>query len=216
MIPHSGLATGGEGLTGTAGHSRRPSNMMKKSMMMCMDPTCNTCPPEMHALRNRKLMAQMEESEHEERLARAAGGGGGGGGGGGAAGGAGMRRRTGFKSPEGVGGVAAPESSSKDSGAWEEMELPPAIHSFDFEDEEESEEGEYDEEAGPRKRTIIRFFGFTCFVFTSGVSERARTDLRPKSGNMSSVAPWRAQGSREVGSKEPGNVYSRGQEGLPN
>ncbi|CAI5537282.1 unnamed protein product [Closterium sp. Naga37s-1] len=47
-------------MTPTAGGNTTTTATKKvqKSMMMCMDPTCNACPPEMHALRNKKLMAQ--------------------------------------------------------------------------------------------------------------------------------------------------------------
>ncbi|GJP30253.1 hypothetical protein CLOM_g92 [Closterium sp. NIES-68] len=53
VIPQSGSWGG----TAPSTPSIPKSNLVQKSMIMCMDPTCNKCPPEMHALRNRKLMA---------------------------------------------------------------------------------------------------------------------------------------------------------------
>ncbi|CAI7881493.1 unnamed protein product [Closterium sp. NIES-54] len=73
-------------MTPTAGGNTTTTATKKvqKSMMMCMDPTCNACPPEMHALRNKKLMAQVidEFPEPMARPTRRGGRGGGRGGGG--------------------------------------------------------------------------------------------------------------------------------------
>ncbi|CAI5997992.1 unnamed protein product [Closterium sp. NIES-64] len=79
---------GGQGgpMTPTAGgNPTTATKKVQKSMMMCMDPTCNACPPEMHALRNKKLMAQVidEFPEPMARPTRRGGRGGGRGGGGG-------------------------------------------------------------------------------------------------------------------------------------
>ncbi|GJP35663.1 hypothetical protein CLOM_g20181, partial [Closterium sp. NIES-68] len=62
VIPQSGSWGG----TAPSTPSIPKSNLVQKSMIMCMDPTCNKCPPEMHALRNRKLMRRLIFEDDEE------------------------------------------------------------------------------------------------------------------------------------------------------
>ncbi|GJP72229.1 hypothetical protein CLOP_g2978, partial [Closterium sp. NIES-67] len=78
-----GSVSQGGPMTPTAAGPTQATKKVQKSMMMCMDPTCNACPPEMHALRNKKLMAQVidEFPEPMARPTRRGGGGGRGGGG---------------------------------------------------------------------------------------------------------------------------------------
>ncbi|CAI6002326.1 unnamed protein product [Closterium sp. NIES-64] len=115
------------------------SNIVQKSMIMCMDPTCNKCPPEMHALRNRKLMAAAID-EFPQPLASKDGRGGG--------------RRGSDGAGDGGG-----DGGGRGGGGLDDFEYD--FDEFDFEDDEE-----YDEETGG-KRTIIRCCGLPCFVFTS-------------------------------------------------
>ncbi|CAI5464523.1 unnamed protein product [Closterium sp. Yama58-4] len=84
QLPGSVGGQGGPMTPTAAGNPSTATKKVQKSMMMCMDPTCNACPPEMHALRNKKLMAQVID-EFPEPLARPTrrGGRGGGRGGGG-------------------------------------------------------------------------------------------------------------------------------------
>ncbi|CAI5947829.1 unnamed protein product [Closterium sp. NIES-65] len=121
------------------------SNIVQKSMIMCMDPTCNKCPPEMHALRNRKLMAAAID-EFPQPLASKDGRGGG--------------RRGSDGAGDGGG-----DGGGRGGGGLDDFEYD--FDEFDFEDDEE-----YDEETGG-KRTIIRCCGLPCFVFTSRGKRRS-------------------------------------------
>ncbi|CAI7789948.1 unnamed protein product [Closterium sp. NIES-54] len=115
------------------------SNIVQKSMIMCMDPTCNKCPPEMHALRNRKLMSAAID-EFPQPLASRDGRGGG---------------------KRGSDGADGGGDGGRGGGGMDDFEYD--FDEFDFEDDED-----YDEETGG-KRTIIRCCGLPCFVFTSRV-----------------------------------------------
>ncbi|CAI5524684.1 unnamed protein product [Closterium sp. Naga37s-1] len=83
QLPGS-VGQGGPMTPTAGGNPTTATKKVQKSMMMCMDPTCNACPPEMHALRNKKLMAQVidEFPEPMARPTRRGGRGGGRGGGG--------------------------------------------------------------------------------------------------------------------------------------
>lgn len=43
------------------------SGILTKSIIMCMDPTCNSCPPEMHLYRNMRMLSSIRREAAEEQ-----------------------------------------------------------------------------------------------------------------------------------------------------